>query len=67
MTGFVRAAELYDVEAGEPLQFDWTNLQELAESHARGHRALLPSRLTRRDPNDEGRPLPRTPRRHSGL
>ncbi|EMA34373.1 hypothetical protein [Haloarcula japonica] len=40
MTAFVRASELYDVEAGEPLQFDWTNLQPLPESQAEIERAV---------------------------
>ncbi|EMA20003.1 hypothetical protein [Haloarcula argentinensis] len=40
MTGFVRASELYDVEAGEPLQFDWTNLKPLSESQAEVERAV---------------------------
>ncbi|MFB9810401.1 hypothetical protein [Haloarcula sebkhae] len=40
MTGFVRASELYDVEEGEPLHFDWTNFQPLAESQAEVERAV---------------------------
>jgi len=38
--GFVRASELYDVEKGEPLQFDWTNHQPLAKSQAEVERAV---------------------------
>ncbi|EMA10924.1 hypothetical protein C437_02792 [Haloarcula vallismortis ATCC 29715] len=40
MRGFVRASELYDVEAGEPLQFDWTKHQPLAESQAEVEQAV---------------------------
>lgn len=40
MKGFVRASELYDVEAGEPLQFDWTNFQPLAKSQSEVERAV---------------------------
>jgi hypothetical protein len=40
MKGFVRASKLYDVEAGEPLQFDWTNFQPLAKSQAEVEQAV---------------------------
>ncbi|AAV47122.1 unknown [Haloarcula marismortui ATCC 43049] len=40
MTGFVRASRLYDVEAGEPLQFDWTNHQPLEQSQAEVEQAV---------------------------
>jgi len=40
MKGFVRASELYDVEAGEPLQFDWTNFQPLVKSQAEIEQAV---------------------------
>ena len=40
MKGFVRASELYDVEAGEPLRFDWTNFQPLAKSQAEVEQAV---------------------------
>ncbi|WP_199722442.1 hypothetical protein [Haloarcula sp. Atlit-47R] len=40
MTGFVRASRLYDVDAGEPLQFDWTNHQPLAQSQAEVEQAV---------------------------
>ena len=40
MKGFVRASELYDVEAGEPLQFDWANCRPLTESQAEVEQAV---------------------------
>jgi hypothetical protein len=40
MTGFVRASRLYDVEAGEPLHFDWTKTQPLAQSQAEVEQAV---------------------------
>ncbi|WP_420182077.1 hypothetical protein ACNO8S_13515 [Haloarcula sp. KBTZ06] len=40
MTWFVRASRLYDVSAGEPLQFDWTNHQPLAQSQAEVEQAV---------------------------
>ena len=40
MTGFIRASELYDIEKGKPLDFDWTKLQPLEESQAEVERAV---------------------------
>lgn len=40
MTEFVRASRLYDVEAGEPLRFDWGKMQPLAESQVEVERAV---------------------------
>ncbi|WP_324664187.1 hypothetical protein [Haloarcula sediminis] len=40
MTEFVRATRLYDVEAGEPVAFDWAKLQPIAESQAEIERAV---------------------------
>lgn len=40
MRVFVRASRLYDVEAGEPLHFDWGKMQPLAESQAEIERAV---------------------------
>jgi hypothetical protein len=37
---FVRASRLYDVEAGEPLDFDWGKMQPLAESQAEVEQAV---------------------------
>lgn len=61
MTGFVRASELYDIEAGEPLQFDWTNLQPLAESQAEVERVVAAVKTDGGDANDRAGPS-RTPR-----
>ncbi|WP_208628726.1 hypothetical protein [Halomicrobium sp. IBSBa] len=37
---FVRASRLYDVEASEPLRFDWAKMQPLAESQTEVEQAL---------------------------
>lgn len=40
MTEFVRASRLYDVSAGEPVPFDWSKLQPVAESQAEIERSI---------------------------
>ncbi|ACV46598.1 MULTISPECIES: hypothetical protein [Halomicrobium] len=48
MSEFVRASRLYDVEASEPLRFDWAKMQPLRESQQEVERAVgnLPGRDT---------------------
>lgn len=40
MSEFVRASRLYDVEASEPLRFDWAKMQPLRESQQEVERAV---------------------------
>ena len=40
MTEFVRASRLYDVDTGEPINFDWAKLQPVYESQAEIERAV---------------------------
>lgn len=40
MTGFVRASHLYDVQAGERVEWDWSTMQPLAVSHYEVGRAV---------------------------
>lgn len=40
MSEFVRASQLYDAEASEPLRFDWARMQPLRESQAEVERAV---------------------------
>ena len=37
---FVRASRLYDVEASEPLRFDWAKMQPLSKSQQEVERAV---------------------------
>jgi len=40
VTDFVRASRLYDVEASEPIGFDWAKMQPVTESQAEIERAV---------------------------
>lgn len=40
VTEFVRASRLYDVDASEPVAFDWAKLQPVYESQAEIERAV---------------------------
>ena len=40
MSEFVRASQLYDIDAGEPVPFDWSKRQPVAESQAEIERAV---------------------------
>jgi len=44
MTDFVRASRLYNVEESESVNWDWSQMQPLAESQAAVERAVEGSR-----------------------